>query len=86
MDFGSMFEAFFDQDGDQSRKRRFYENERFVYTKLLFCKVCSTLQEIKIDQKTASETELIQKAFLMDFDSILKLILKAKGFKNRCQN
>ena len=31
MDFGPIFEAFFGQNGDQSRKRRFYEKPIKTY-------------------------------------------------------
>ena len=35
MDFGPIFEAFFDQNGDQSRKRRFYEKPIKTYRKTI---------------------------------------------------
>ena len=70
--FGWYFWSFFDQIRDQIWKRRFYENERFAYTKHSFSRLGVLRIWVKIyeksDQKRECALECYFDAFLMDFD------------------
>ena len=62
MDFESildLFFEFFDSNGDQSRKRRFYEQPIKPAGTPYFCKVWGMLLEVKIHEKTIQKTDWI---------------------------
>ena len=67
MEFGPIFGAFFDQNGDQSRKRRFYEKPIKPIGKPYFCKVWGMLLEVKNHKKNIQKTERILEGIVDGF-------------------
>ena len=87
MDLDLFVEAFFIKMTIKVEKGNFSKIIKNLFGKIILLEGLGACYErSKSIKKRFRKWNEFQEAFLMDFGSILEVILEAKSFKNRCQN